>query len=372
MSDPAKDRIKHIASSVEWDKLLQAISEQRCVLFLGPELIPGTRLFEELCVKLDVPNNKNISIAFPEDELFLFPNPKSRSLIGGEIEDFFNKQCLRFAAFYEKVAKLPFHLIVSATPDMGISQVFDNKGIPHQFSYYNGKKIREDPPYDKIEEDPQNTRLIFNLFGRTSRLESLVLSHEDLFHYLQNILGGKSLSHPDYEKLPSAIYGATHFLFLGFQFRKWYMQLLLRLLNPEQNIGRQYALNPDLADETLVYYGGQFEIEFVDSHTPQEFLDELLDRWQESTVPNDQLEPLRQRLRNWHKQNQFRRILEKLESLPSVKADKELDNSVAMLQNQLTVLTENRRKGIIANDEALLQQNIIAHSLLELINQITE
>lgn len=368
----AEARKSHLVEEIDWQKLVQAIHQQRCVLFLGPELLPGQGYFADLYQHLRLPNNPNVSMAFPDDELLLFPNPRARAMAGEQIEEFADQYWERFAPFYEKVAALPFHLMVSATPDMGISRTFDRLGVAHQFSYYNRKKIAPDPPYDKILEDPKNQRLIFNLFGRTGKLDSLVLSHEDLFHYLLNILGAKGLSHEDYEKLHFALAEATNFLFLGFQFHKWYMQLLLRLLNPDQDKGRQYALNPELADATLVFYGEQFQIKFVDNLSPEAFLDKLLQHWQEFAKPYEEYAPLQQLLRDWHKQGQLLRVLERLEKTAKDRDNSDLSKTVAMLFNQFNTLQNQLKINVIKSEDATLQRNKIAYALLETINQLSD
>lgn len=365
-------RQDHVVANVEWDKLLQAIQQQRCVLFLGPELRPGADLFAELCDHLGLPDNPNVAMRFPADELFLFPNPRARSAAAEQIEEFYERQQDQFAGFYEKVAALPFHLIISAMPDMGLSRVFDQLGVAHQFSYYHRRKVEPDPPYDKIAEDPKNQRLVFNLFGRTGKLGSLVLSHDDLFDYLRNILGAKGLSHEDYEKLHFALTESTNFLFLGFQFKKWYMQLLLRLLNPDQDKGRQYALNPALADETLVFYGKQFEIKFVDSFTPEGFLDELARRWQDFSKPFEELATSKQLLLAWHKQGHLLRILEKLEKTAQTTGNAELATAVAMQFSRFNTLQNQVQHRAIMPDQATVLRNQIGLAVLELIRNLPE
>lgn len=368
----AQARQEHVVASVEWDKLLQAIQQQRCVLFLGPDLQPGTDLFGELCRHLGLPDHPQVAMPFPADELFLFPSPRARSTAAEQIEEFYEQQQGRWTGFYEKVASLPFHLIISASPDMGLSRVFDRLGVAHQFSYYHRRKVEPDPPYDKIVEDPKNQRLIFNLFGRTGKLGSLVLSHDDLFDYLRNILGAKGLSHEDYEKLHFALTEATNFLFLGFQFKKWYMQLLLRLLNPDQDKGRQYALNPALADETLVFYGKQFEIKFVDSHTPEQFLDELSRRWADFAQPLEELATSKQLLLNWHKQGHLLRILERLEKTAQTSAHPDLSTAVAMQFSRYNTLQNQVQHRAIMPDQASVLRNQIALAVLELIRNLPD
>lgn len=359
----------YITEEVELDNLIEAIHGQRCVLFLGPELYPSVNLFQDLCNKLNVSNNQNISLVFPEVELFLFPNARDRSRVCLAVEEFYKNYWERFSNFYKKIASLPFHLIVSATPDMGLSRIFEREGITHQFCYYNRNKTAPDPPYDKIAFDPKEQRLIFNLFGRSSMSNSLVLSHDDLFQYLQNILGNKGLSHDDYEKLNFDLSNATHFLFLGLQFKKWYMQLMLRLLNPDQEKGFQYALNPEFTDETLVYYGGQFQIKFVEGHTPEEFLDKLVEASKVYTQPFEEYGSVLNLMLNWHKQGYLVRILEKLEKLAKENSDEDLATKTALVFSRYNQLQEQIKKGVVKSEDAMIERNRISNALYDLIKE---
>lgn len=48
MTNFAEARQERVVPDIEWDDLLKSLHEGRCVLLLGPQLLPGLRLFDEL------------------------------------------------------------------------------------------------------------------------------------------------------------------------------------------------------------------------------------------------------------------------------------------------------------------------------------
>lgn len=354
---------------IAWNDLLKSLANQQCILLIGPDLLPGENLFRELTQHLGIdPANtvgmlpRDIAMVYPDENLFLFPNDAARTRTWRRFDEFYERHFEKLRNVYTQISQLPFPVIINTMPDLGLRRSFEQDGVLHQFSYYDYRGTPE--PYDRIQTSPRDTRLLFNLFGVLSDHNSLVLTHDDLFLYFSQILGDKKLSSELYIELSSALKNATDFVFLGFQFDRWPMQMLLRLLNPSRDKALQYAVNPTVAAETRVFFADQFEVEFVDELTPAQFLNELCTRW---AAEEDQRQtagaPLKNTLRNWLRQGLIARILERLDQTP-VQAD------AAHQLGRLNELRQAMRDGVVSSESALLEQNKIRKAVQELIETL--
>ena len=362
------------AADIEWTELLNSLHQRKCVLLLGPQLLPDQRVFDALCTWLDDPANPaglrrtDLTVRYPNDELFLFSGLDARTRVSGKLGAFYQTFSAQLLDAYEKIAALPFPLIVSTLPDEGLRRVFEEKGIAHQYSFYHRRGTPK--PHERIEHHPMEQRALFNLFGKVGERESLVLTHEDLFDFLRSILGAKPLTDELYLPLSEALTDADDFIFLGFQFDKWYMQLLLRLLNPELSKGRQYAFNPSLADETLVFFADQFKVDFVSDFAPLDFLDELAARWTAHEQRFETGAPLRQNLLDWLKQGQLQRILDRLEAHFRTKNAAGLLDQTTLQAARFHQLRADIRAGTVLSEHASVEMNKIRAALLDLIRQL--
>jgi len=354
--------------NIAWKDLLKSLAQQKCILLIGPDLLPGENLFLELCRHTGIdPNDlpgtlpRDVSMVYPKDELFLFPNDAARTRVWRKFDDFHDEWLARLTPIYEQIAALPFPVVISTLPDLGLRKVFERRGILHQFSYYDYRGVPE--PHDRISVPPRDVRLIFNMFGVLSDHNSLVLTHDDLFQYFCQILGDRKLGSELYIELSHALKHATDFIFVGFQFDQWPMQMLLRLLNPDRNKGRQYALNPAAAEETRVFFADQFEVEFVDGITPLGFLETLSEKWAaEEQGRLGSGAPIQQTLRDWLRQGQIARILERLRQTPAATdADFQL--------SRLNSLREAIQNGVVSSEAAFLEMNKIRLAVQDLIEK---
>ncbi len=360
-------------ADIEWNELLASLHQRKCVLLLGPQLLPGARVFDALCAWLDAPENPaglrrtDLSVRYANDELFLFSGLDARTRVSGKLGQFYQDFSGQLTAAYDKIAALPFPLVVSTLPDEGLRRALEEKGIAHQFGYYHRRGTPR--PHERIDVNPMEQRALFNLFGKIGERESLVLTHEDLFDFLRSILGAKPLTDEQYLPLSDALSDADDFIFLGFQFDKWYMQLLLRLLNPELSKGRQYAFNPQLAEETLVFFADQFKVDFVDGIGPLQFLDELHTRWQAYEQRFETGAPLRQNLLDWLKQGQLQRIIDRLGAHFAAANDADSAGQLTLLAARFNELRANIRAGTVLSEHASVETNRIRAALLELIQR---
>jgi hypothetical protein len=356
-------------AQIAWKDLLKSLSSQQCVLLIGPDLLPGENLFLDLLRHLgidpdDVPGTlpRDISMVYPNESLFLFPPDGARARTWRKFEDFYNNHFEKLRPLYTQIARLPFPVVINTMPDLGLRRNFEQEGILHQFSYYDYCGTPE--PYDRISCSPRDTRLLFNLFGVLSDNNSLVLTHDDLFAYFSKILGDKKLSSEHYIELSDTLKNATDFIFLGFKFDHWPIQMLLRLLNPKRDKALQYAVNPALAHETRVFFTDQFRLEFVGELSPSDFLTELCTRW---TAEEQQRQnagaPLKQTLRDWLRQGQLVRILTELEQTP-VQTD-----ALSQL-GRLSILRASVLEGVVSSESVLLEMNKIRIAVQDLIETL--
>ncbi|MCB9333386.1 MAG: SIR2 family protein [Lewinellaceae bacterium] len=117
--------------------------------------------------------------------------------------------------------------------------------------------------------------LVYNLLGSIEKPESLVLTHDDLFDYLESVFQAQSMS----DKLKDHIINtAQSIIFLGIPFDRWYMQLLLRVLHLHKDEEfMRFATKQELSDEVRTLFREQFKINFVPTNIAT-FIDELFTR----------------------------------------------------------------------------------------------
>jgi hypothetical protein len=83
-------------------------------------------------------------MVYPKDELSIFPN----DAVWCKFDDFYDEWLARLIPIYECIAALPFPVVISTLPDLGLRKTFEQRGIHHQFSYYDYRGRPE--PHDRI------------------------------------------------------------------------------------------------------------------------------------------------------------------------------------------------------------------------------
>ena len=237
------------------EDLIEDIEQNSCVLLIGPEAlqIEGQSLARHIHQTVMKTERNNILYYYPSDSLFLFRNARDKNRVARRIKRLY-KNIEPPLSRYQKILELPINLVISLNPDTHLSDVAKMMSISHYFSHFRYSGIVED-----ITTPTRNKPLIYNLCGCRTEEESLVLDFEDLFKLLRAVL-------PDGlpNKVRLKLREANSFLFLGFDFEKWYSQLLLQLLTYERKGRPKFALNanPENPDHTnfLIH---QFQIQFL-------------------------------------------------------------------------------------------------------------
>ncbi|MFZ4477222.1 MAG: SIR2 family protein [Saprospiraceae bacterium] len=217
---------------MKWDSILQSIKDKKCVLFTGPQLVEfeyntsdGVSLAPaRTLVKSRLEEHPEINMYYYEmDELFLFEEEDHHNEARSTLKRYLNNLRLN-GDLFRQIMKIDFPFIINFSPYLNPSVNFPKIDIPYPFDY---QYYHKSPNKNPVRTGLNNDLWIYDLFGNLFEDESsIVLTYNDLFDYIRSVLGAKDFPLEFKRKLAEANY----FLFLGFSFEKWYVQLLIRLL----------------------------------------------------------------------------------------------------------------------------------------------
>jgi len=253
---------------MNWADLLYDLKDEQAILFLGPEFMQldgkslGLQMREQLCRE----NPDDVLHHYQRDGIFLFRDDTAKVAAQKKVKRLY-KQLPPDEALLQKIAALPFHIIISLTPDTHLRDALERCGITPLFHYF-----RSTEPFDALPKPEKSRPLIYNLLGYIGDDESLVLDYDDVFNLMKDCL---TTGLPP--KLGERLVRATTFVFLGFDFEKWHTQMLLRFLSQRPGIAK-IAIEGDkpAAVDTSTFLVNGFKLRFEKGEHPEEdFLDSL-------------------------------------------------------------------------------------------------
>ena len=358
--------MKNQFNTPEWQRrfrnLTTDIKQQKTVLLLGPEIvnIKGVTVRQTLRDQLNETNAEDIAHYYERDGFFLFREKMAKEDVQREVVLFYEDHHTETdvdETIFKQLVRLKTHLVLSINPDSFLSDVAYKYGIKHRFAFFQhgGEAVAE------VEEPTAEMPLFYNLCGATDRDDSLVLDYEDLFSLLSSLLGSPGLP----LKLKASLQTAKHFLFVGFDFDKWYSQLLLRLLSGEKAI-RKFAIDPSVKEEnTTTFLVKQFGIEFIEDEAA--FLDELFNQCAAQGLMRDIVEIQTPNTVQVVKHIQNGDLLKALTFALEHAADDD-KNYFTQLLAQYHNLESRQSKGTIDSRDYSVQWNKIIDAVLEKIN----
>lgn len=242
-----------------WKPILNDLEKERAVLLIGPDFLPyegasiAMNFYEH--VKPLITDQEAVHF-FEREGLFLFDTPLSKVEAQKEAESFYNGLPIE-ESLLRLIAELPFPLIISVNPDLTLSQFFTRHQLNFQFDYFSSKNKLP----GNISRPTAASPLIYNLCGSIEDYQSLVLDFDDRFDLLKNLLADFGVS----PLMSDVLLKATTYVFIGFQFDKWYTQLLLRYLNKNKdrfsNTKKNYATKTVISDDdTRIFFQQQFNL----------------------------------------------------------------------------------------------------------------
>ena len=350
------------SSPINWDFIVEKIKEEKCILVLGPgayQTEGASPVEEQLVAYLKEHNEGNIERYYKEDHFFLFNESYKRTLTCHSIKSFYEQ--LEPTPLLEKIAEIPFHIILTVTPDTLLPKIFRAR-YNYQFGYY---KKNKDP--QKISPPSKALPLIYNLFGCIDNEESIVLTHNDLYDYFKSIFARRSMP----AHLSTQLRSIKNIIFLGIPFNKWYMQLLLRELeihNPSFEFIR-YASNQEKNDELATFCYEQFRINFSNK-TINDFVNQLHGRIvqagmirkeeEEAASPTEKVRVL---VREGELEEAIDALLEYAEGTDN-------EEEVDILSSRYRRHQKKVIKGIINNQDAQVEENKFIDAILQLTSLI--
>lgn len=224
--------------------LVERIRRGDCVLVLGPRASfrPGDPdrkpLDECLAAELVAAVGGNTSpgrLSLGHAADLFYRDRQDRDELELAVREFFEREGVTTTDFHRDLAKLPFKLCVSASPDNLMVTAFKEAGKLPQMGYYSFRPLNSPRLASPTAERP----LVYSLFGHHNEPSSLVLTEGDLIEFLVAIVKGVPAV-PDQVRSILADPDAS-FLFLGFGFHNWYLRVLLHVLKAYGHVNKSFA-----------------------------------------------------------------------------------------------------------------------------------
>lgn len=238
---------------VNWRRLLRALKGGKIILFIGPDISvdeDGNSIHEKTYKSFI---ERYSEVEYLEEEGFFSPKLNTDLLydIQGFYEEDFPDINTSGRQVLESFVQIPFSLIISLCPDDTIHKIYQDFDLEHSYLYYNESKQETDDP--KIDNP-----VIYNILGNIEEDFKYVFTYEDLYKYL------KEINIPP--NIKKKIQETTDFLFIGFDFNKWYYRLLLFILKFDEKFSDKLGMNIEkkaVAEKFEKFIKKQFNITSV-------------------------------------------------------------------------------------------------------------
>lgn len=359
----------------EWDAIVQGIKDQQCIVCIGPGLFTLSDNSNEQAEQLSAylrQHQELLKIRVQNNGWFHLQPGGSDGPAYQAIRSFYKKIEPDSKELLEMLTRLKFHFLLSLTPDLHLRQAFEGQQLPYRFDAY----VRNMP--DRNTEAPTaELPMVYNLLGEINNRNSLVLTFDDFYDYLESVFKGNSMSN----MLKNNILDAQYFLFIGIPFDQWFVHLFMRILRQHKEPRTRFATGLKLSKEELESTAEQYNIKFIDSDITA-FVNELYQRCEQEDLvktpesseaksdDNAFFNELYKALSN----NEFERISGKLkEVLRGVgETGKPYLIQVIQLAGRFNELKEHESLGIINYDKQMEETNKIRKAYIDLIETLQD
>jgi hypothetical protein len=352
---------KAILNEEDWDSILDNIEAGKTILCLGAEIYSNNNntLIEQLRDALQVESNPNIKSY--DDGLFHFKGGSDIKYYT-QIKRFYEQEFPDLETIYDKIVRIQLPIILSINPDHRLRTAFERAGLSADYHFYFRRN-----PAPQLEEPTVNKPLIYNLLGDIKKRESMVLTYNDLFDYFQSIVEHRSMP----QNIKERIHDAYNLIFIGLPFDKWYMQLLLRVLEQHTNDALKFAVNHANNERISTLCRDQFKITCVPTNIP-EFVEELYIRCEKANLLRGKKAALSSYER-WKsmikREDKLSEVIDEMSEYFETHHpnDKEENNLLIQLSGKLVSLGRRISKGAISEPDAKVERALIRNAVVEFL-----
>lgn len=354
-------------------EIVAGLNERNCIFFLGPGLSldkEGGPLQSRL---INYFKEKQLDIEEDLDNLYSC-RKQARTRAHVYIKEYYRDNG-QLNDMLKQLARIPCHLYISINPDLFMKQALEDYGVEHEFEYY----VKDQPSEDVAKPTAENP-LLYNLFGSIDDQQSLVFSYEDLIQYLFSIIRDFKLP----QNLRSNLEQSHYFIFLGFDFEKWYLKLLLKLfLLDENKLPIAAESGTGTQGKLRTFYVGHYGLEFVE-HNVGDYIQFLYDECdkqgllrviKEKTQSSIQAE-IKDLINNGELEEALDRLYKALEPMSEeffVGKDENKQDILNELDIQISRLSRSEkdlRKGLVLEEAARIEKNKITEALLSIVQKL--
>lgn len=345
----------------EWDSVIETIASGSTVLCLGAELFSTEGKTLDELLRMELVGLDNVQLY--GDGLFHLKGSGHMTSYT-KIKQFFNRDFPALNPIIEQLAQLPIPVVINTSPDRLFQKASAKLGLPFQYDYHYPNKPAREP-----EEPSPETPYLYNLMGDLDRRESMVLTHEDLFGFMESLMEGKSMPRVLRQKINTAY----SFIFLGLPFGKWHMKVLLHFLQKDANKqALKHAANEAFDAEVQSFVVDQFQITCVPTNIG-DFTAELYRRSAERGILRSAAPVARlSQFEKWTRmvlEDELDPLIEELVAYFSkhFSQNPENLNHLFNLGGRLSSVEKMVQRGTIALEDAHLQRNQIRDAILDFL-----
>lgn len=358
-----------VLSDFQWNALVRGIKQDSCIICLGPEFYSDPPRRESQSQRLATHLRQyaeQLGIRVLDNGWYQLGRNGDDGATYEAIRSFFEQEIDGHQETLELLAEIQTHLILNLTPDHHLEATFDKKGFRHRPGVY----VRNQPNRN-TEVPTQQVPMIYNLVGNLDQRNSLVLTYDDFFDYVQSSVRGVSMS----TLLKDNILSADYFIFLGLPEDDWRMHLFLRVIQQHQNGKNKYATMPGADEASIAAWSEQYDIKLVNDNI-KGFVKELNRRCKaeglvRASVQGSEeqesnfVDRLIGKLTNNKIENVINELLERLRGVGQ--AGMPMMRACIGLKGRFQSLEEQKMLRIISHENATTELNQIRDDLLKLI-----
>jgi hypothetical protein len=241
----------------DWRTLLFTIQHGNCLLMLGPDasrvlvdgqLRPLTELLaQELFDGLKPEIRENLDPTNLAQVAQYYRMEWGRNDLEAKVYGFYEARWQLTGDLHQQLAALPFHFIMTSTPDNMLCKAFQDAHKEPVVGRYNFHGNNPVMAPSGTKEKP----FVFYLYGAIHEPESLVLTENDLLDFLVAVTS-------ENPPLPNNVLSEVRdrsksLLFLGFGFKHWYLRILLLVLQGREKESRSFALEQGAPENMAVF-----------------------------------------------------------------------------------------------------------------------